>query len=283
MARPTFSKCAAGMCFAVLISGGLIAALAPTARAESPVIQLTENTTANTGCRAMSVGGASGWEPISYIDPEGRQGGVAIDILKQYSMDHGIRLDLLLDIPWSRSIQMLEKGELDVIAGAYFTAERDRIYTYSTPYISDDVMVFQHRENQFEVTGMHDLIGYRGARPQGGSYGDYIDKYAEHRLDMMFSPTGDRIFNVLLSGRADYVMLGRYDGMANISRDKLANEIKPVEPPIVRNEVRFLFSRNSPCARHVENINILIETLDEDGTLQRWTESHLSASADSGS
>lgn len=83
---------------------------------------------------------------------------------------------------------MLENGELDVIAGAYFTQERARLFAYSAPFAYDDVMVFQHRRNMFRMTGIHDLIGLQGARPQGGSYGDYIDTYAEQNLDMMYSP-----------------------------------------------------------------------------------------------
>ncbi|RCK37756.1 amino acid-binding protein [Thalassospira profundimaris] len=235
----------------------------------------TDRDRALSGCKTLSVGGADGWEPITYIEENGRQSGLGIDILRAYADAHGIQLELRLDVPWNRSLQMLAKNELDVIAGAYFTAERDRTFIYTQPFAYDDVMIFQHRDNRFAVNGLHDLIGYRGARPQGGSYGDHIDKFAEQRLDMMYSPTGNNIFKVLLNGRADYVMLGLYDGMANIYRDKLVDTVIPAETPIARNEVHLMFSRGSACVRHIKNINILIDRLDEDGTLDQWTKNHL--------
>ena len=235
----------------------------------------TTHSVAMQGCETMSVGGAEGWEPITYIDENGRQLGLAIDILDEYAARHGIHLDLMLDIPWSRSIQMLGKGELDVIAGAYFTKERNRIYTYSAPFSFDDVMVFQHRQNRFPMNNIYDLIGYRGARPQGGSYGDYIDHYAQTSLDMIYSPTGNRIFDVLINGRADYVILGRYDGLTNLYKNHLEDVIEPAEPPLARNEVLLMFSRQSPCAQHIAEINLLIKRLKEDGTLERWTTGHL--------
>lgn len=275
---------AAGMLFATCLAGGLSVLIAKPAIANDTAPITTDRDRALSGCPVLSVGGADGWEPITFIEDNGRQSGLGIDVLRAYAQQNDIQLELQLDIPWNRSLQMLANNELDVIAGAYFTAERDRTFIYSRPFAHDDVMIFQHRDNRFPVSDLHDLIGYRGARPQGGSYGDHIDKFAEQRLDMMYSPTGNHIFNVLLSGRADYVMLGLYDGMANIYRDKLRDTIIPSEAPLVRNDVHLMFSRGSSCVRHIKNINLLIEKLDQDGTLERWTQNHLAdTSIESGS
>lgn len=275
---------AAGMLFATCLAGGLSVLIVKPAIANDTAPITTDRDRALSGCPVLSVGGADGWEPITFIEDNGRQSGLGIDVLRAYAQQNDIQLELQLDIPWNRSLQMLANNELDVIAGAYFTAERDQTFIYSRPFAHDDVMIFQHRDNRFPVSDLHDLIGYRGARPQGGSYGDHIDKFAEQRLDMMYSPTGNHIFNVLLSGRADYVMLGLYDGMANIYRDKLRDTIIPAEAPLVRNDVHLMFSRGSSCVRHIKNINLLIEKLDQDGTLERWTQNHLAdTSTESGS
>jgi polar amino acid transport system substrate-binding protein len=251
--------------------------------ADEATAKLPRDIPATTHCPKLSVGGADGWEPITYIRENGDQDGLAIDILRNYASRSKLRLDVNLDIPWPRAIQMLAKGELDVIAGAYFTAERHQTYFYSLPFANDDIIVFQRSDSQFPVVGLRDLVGYRGARPQGGSYGDYIDRFAQDHLDMIFSPTGNRIFDVLMNGRVDYVMLGRFDGMSNIYRDQLTDEIKAVEPPIDRNKVYFMFSRKSPCMEHVRYLNLLIEELSEDGTLDRWTHHHLGNLSDGGS
>lgn len=63
--------------------------------------------------------------------------------------------------------------------------------------------------------------------------------------------------------------------MANLYNSNLQDVIKPVEPPLMRNEVAFMFSRKSPCATHIANINLLIQNLSDDGTLELWTMRHL--------
>lgn len=262
-------------CISAVLIGGSASLMTFPAAAENAILAQTQNTPPASNCRKLSVGGADGWEPIAYIRGDQQQTGLAIDILQDYANRHDLKLDLNLDIPWTRAIQMLSKGELDVIAGAYFTQERDQVHFYSAPFANDDIMVFQRNDNRFPVVELSDLIGYDGARPQGGSYGDYIDRFAEQRLNMIFSPTGNRIFDVLMNGRVDYVMLGRFDGLTNIYRDNLIDEIIVVEPPIDSNKVHFMFSRKSPCMGHVRNLNILIEQLAEDGTLDQWTENHL--------
>lgn len=282
MARSRLIVCTISTAVTAALTSILIAAHVTTAFANGSTKQSQEKAIAST-CHTLSVGGADGWEPISYIREDGQQTGLGIDILQDYTKRHAIRLNRQLDIPWTRSLQMLQNGELDVLSGAYFTHERDQIYLYSTAYANDDIMVFQHRDRDFVVKDLDDLTDYRGARPQGGSYGDYIDQFAEQKLDMIFSPTGNRIFDVLLTGRVDYVMLGRFDGMTNIHRDNLSDEIKVVEPPVDRNEVHFLFSRKSPCVHHIANINLLIEKLEENGTLARWANNHLFDLADNDS
>lgn len=263
------------LCVPALFLSGVVALMVSPATAQQTAATQTEIAPATANCQVLSVGGANGWEPITYIHQNGEQTGLAIDILQEYAERNNLRLDLNIDIPWTRSIQMLSNGELDVIAGAYFTAERDQTHFYSAPFSTDDIMVFQRSDNQFPVIDLHDLIGYRGARPQGGSYGDYIDRYAQEHLDMIFSPTGNRIFDVLMKGRVDYVMLGRFDGLSNLYRDNLVNLVTAVEPPIDSNEVHFMFSRKSPCMGHVKHLNLLIEKLTDDGTLESWTHNHL--------
>ena len=230
---------------------------------------------ASDACKQIVVGGAAGWEPISYLGSNGHAQGISIDILRRYTQENNISLKVHLEIPWNRSIQMLEAGEIDVMAGAYYTAERAMTFIYSLPYASDDVMVFQHVDRQFSVHSIDSLIGHSGARPQGGSYGDFIDWFATDRLDMIYSPTGNRIFDILLNGRVDYVLLGRYDGMANVAIDGIDQQVIAIEPPLAVNEVQFMFSRSSPCVRHVARINNLITELNDSGQLSEWVAFHL--------
>jgi polar amino acid transport system substrate-binding protein len=228
-----------------------------------------------SACDTITIGGPASWQPVSYITNDRQQTGLGIDIIKEYAKRNGIDVEVDIELPWARALDFLLQGKIDVTAGAYFTHERQKTFQYSDPYYTDDIMVFQHSERRFGYRRIEDLTGYRGARPHGGSLGNKIDTYSRQELDMVYSPINDHIFDLLLAGHVDYVLLGRIDGVATIRKIGAQDKIIPIEPPISKNPVRLMFSRNSPCLEHVEQINKLIAELRNNGTLQERTDYHL--------
>lgn len=226
-------------------------------------------------CDTITVGGPASWQPVSYVTSDGHQTGLGIDIIKEYAKREGIDVEVDIELPWARAVDFLLQGKIDVTAGAYFTNERQRIFQYSDPFYSDDIMVFQHTDRRFGYSRIEDLKGYRGARPHGGSLGNKIDTYSKQELDIVYSPINDHIFDLLLAGHVDYVLLARYDGVATVRKLGVQDKIIPVEPPVAKNPVRLMFSRNSPCLEHVEQINKLIAELSSNGTLQERIDYHL--------
>jgi polar amino acid transport system substrate-binding protein len=240
-----------------------------------PAVASTQQGPNATQCTKLRASGAVGWEPVTYLDDRRVARGLGVDILQEFAARSGIDLEVNLDIPWNRAMLMLANGEIDVMAGAYFTQQRDRQFFYSLPFASDDIVVFQNTDHVFEVNDVGDLVNRRGARPQGGSYGDYLDQYAKDHLDIIFSPTGNRILDLLINQRVDYVMLGRYDGLANIANDNISDQIHMVEPPLVANPVMFMFSRKSPCMKMVPPLNTFVNHLEQSDRLTEMTATHL--------
>ncbi len=258
--------------YAIITSGS---ALAKPVQAQQSGQQLTLSEPRQTTCKTITVGGPSSWQPISYIASDGRQTGLGIDIIEEYARRENIAVKIDIDLPWARTLDLLFQGKIDVSAGAYFKTERQWRYQYSDPYYHDDIMVFQHVDRRFDFGGIDDLRNYRGARPHGGSLGDKIDRYSKQDLDLVYSPTDDLIFDLLTAGRVDYVLLGRYDGMATLQKLGVEDTIIPVEPAAARTPVHLLFSRNSPCLQHLERINMLIAELSNNDTLRERTNYHL--------
>ena len=227
-------------------------------------------------CDTITIGGPASWQPVSYVTLDGQQAGLGIDILQEYAKREGINVEIDIELPWARALDFLLQGKIDVTAGAYFTDERQLLYQYSDPFYADEIMVFQHADRRFGYSKIDDLKGYHGARPHGGSLGNKLDTYSAQQLDLMYSPTNDHIFDLLLAGHVDYVLLARYDGVATLRKLGMQDLIIPVEPPVAKNPVYLMFSRNSPCLEHVERINKLIAELGNNGTLQEWIDYHLS-------
>lgn len=77
-------KRVAGFLNAAFLAGELSSLIISSARADDPEHQ-AQNTATTQTCTTMSIGGADGWEPITYIDSDGHQQGLSIDILHQYA------------------------------------------------------------------------------------------------------------------------------------------------------------------------------------------------------
>ena len=261
--------------WALCVTLALLAGVTTQAKAQKPGIPSSNPDAPSPICDTITVGGPASWQPVSYVTSDGRQTGLGIDIIREYAKREGIDVQVDIELPWARVLDLMLNGKIDVAAGAYFTDERQRIYQYSDPFFTDEIIVFQHADRRFPFSKIEDLKRYRGARPHGGSLGREIDSYSKHALDITYSPTNDRIFNLLLAGHVDYVLLARYDGVATVRKLGLQDIIIPLEPVIAENLVRLMFSRSSPCVEHVEQINKLIAELASNGTLQKRIDYHL--------
>ena len=76
MIRITHSVRIVSNVFAALLTSGLLLASVDD-RANAQGVSVSDE------CKSISVGGADGWEPVTYIDKDGRQVGLGFDILQE--------------------------------------------------------------------------------------------------------------------------------------------------------------------------------------------------------
>ncbi|WP_417452742.1 substrate-binding periplasmic protein [Kiloniella sp.] len=220
-------------------------------------------------CNAIRVNGASDWYPVlMYTEETEVHHGIAIDIAREIFR----RLDVaIIDepaLPWKRMLRQLDKGELDLLLGAYWTNERAQIYGYTEPLIKDEVAIFVRKGEEFPLDGLEDLVGLVGLRPLGGSYGEKFDLYAKKYLDI-HGVKVDGTLDLLLTGRANYAVLGRYDGIADLQETGNSNRIKDLPWPVASNNVHLMMSRASPCYYLLDDINKVIRELHKEGFTEK--------------
>lgn len=77
------------------------------------------------------------------------------------------------DLPWARCLKMVAAGEIDLASGAYFSEEREKIYTYSQPYKTLTPQAFMLAGSAVKIQSIADLRRYRGCGMNGSSYSHY--------------------------------------------------------------------------------------------------------------
>ena len=79
--------------------------------------------------RALIVG-SEGERPISFRDGDGDWVGVSVDVLDAVAAAHNWRLTRVTGT-WSELLQKLERGEIDLLEGIAYSAEREQQFEMS--------------------------------------------------------------------------------------------------------------------------------------------------------
>ncbi|MDE1464700.1 substrate-binding periplasmic protein [Spartinivicinus poritis] len=235
----------------------------------------TTITLAEERCDQIRYAGASEWIPISYVDDAGVYVGLMYDIMLQVSKSLNIKLFSSPVHPWTRVVDQLKKHKIDAIFGAYYNNERARLFVYSAPIVTEPIKIFVHKNNQFIFNTLQDLIGKRGIRPFGGSYGDQFDHFDKQYLHLGRIKSHQLMMKMIEKGRADYVVLAEFDGIATAKKMGLSDLIVPLDQEVAKLDVYILFSKQSACLSKLKPLNDKLAELKRNGEVARLYQYYL--------
>ncbi len=245
----------------------------PTATPPTPV-DLPDNPNVEQ-CTALRVSNAVGWYPLFFKNPTTDAiEGLNVDLFNRLEADLGVPVEILVDLPWNRMLAMLERGELEVMGGAYWTSERDALYHYTIAYAQDEVRVFVLRDKAFPLNDLSDLRGKLGDRPLGGSYGEAFDAYAEQYLTLDETPGKETVFRKLQYGRTDYAIYAYWDALAYLRETNLEDDIIPLDYQVAVNPIHMMVTRANACGQLVGQIDTLLEHYIAEGVIDTLLEQY---------
>lgn len=235
--------------------------------------ETTENTTKR---EPLFISGTYAWKPIAFIDEDTKEHkGIAVDVARETAKHLGWKYKVDLDMPWNRLFPMLDEGELDVVAGVYWTEERAEKYLISEPFVEDKISIWVPKGKEFKFEKLEDLKGKTGGRPSGGSYGQEFDDFSKEHLTMEFAETQTELSQMLLNGRIDYLVLAYWDGMLNFTKDGIIDQVTALEKPVAVNNVHLCISKKSNYADEISSINETIKKMKSEGTIEKMMDDYL--------
>ncbi|MBS0014177.1 MAG: transporter substrate-binding domain-containing protein [Desulfobacterales bacterium] len=83
--------------------------------------------------RQILVGGDHNYPPYAFLDENGRPAGFNVDLIRAVAREVGLDIHIRL-APWGEIRQALERGEIDVIQGMFYSPERDRVFDFTPPH-----------------------------------------------------------------------------------------------------------------------------------------------------
>jgi polar amino acid transport system substrate-binding protein len=207
------------------------------------------------------------YEPYSYRDEIGDLVGLDVDLTRAILDLAGCtyRTD---EIPAKRALKMLENGEVDMVAAASVTPERQAYGYFSKPYRSERVVMFVRRDDPVarSIDRFADVLAVhlRVAAGSSGSYGPAYDA-ARPGLEaaglLTLNASLEQRLQQLARHRVDVVVEDEVAAASTARKLGLTASLQEAGAPLSEEPVRLLFSRKSVSADLVAVVNQAIDRL----------------------
>ncbi len=220
----------------------------------------------------ITVGGDYNYPPFEYLDKNDQPTGYNVDLTRAIAKHLGLAVDIQLG-PWSEVRRKLEHGEIEMVQGMYYSAERDRALGFTDAHTLVSHVVVSRVGNE-PLTTMADLAGKIIIVMDGDIMHDLAVK-AGYEKQLILAKTQEEALHMLSSGDYDYALLAKVPALYWIERDGL-NNLQVGNSPLISSE--YCYASNHGNQNLIERFSQGLVDLKADGTYreihQQWLGSY---------
>ncbi|WP_426417354.1 substrate-binding periplasmic protein [Aestuariirhabdus sp. LZHN29] len=211
---------------------------------------------ASANCSTLTFSGNAEYPPMLWQDPSdpGRLMGTAVEVLQMALEPIHVKLDARYEGPWSRAQSKAQQGDIDGLAGAFYTRQRTRYLDYIEPPLTTipSVIFVPWNSKMLKETGgrldqWDQLKTLRGVTLINNSFGQEFDSYANRELDIQSVRSITLAFKTLLAGRSDYLIYELQPGLAYSDAMGLTGQVRFLAPEINSERLYYTMAKASPC------------------------------------
>ncbi len=187
-----------------LVASGLLVAVAVVYAADVAEDKVS------AGGQPLIIGTELDYPPYSFNDKNGKASGYNVDLTRAIARVMDLDIEIRIG-PWGEIRQALEAGEIDAIAGMYFSVERDLAVDFSPTFTWIHHAIFLH-ENSPEIASEDDLRGLNIIVMQGDIMHDYVlaNRFSEAPVTVATQADALRL---LAEGQHDCALIAELPGL----------------------------------------------------------------------
>ncbi|MFW5770635.1 MAG: PAS domain S-box protein, partial [Spirochaetota bacterium] len=166
------------------------------------------------------VSGDSNYPPYEYNNDDGNPDGFNIDLVRAVAREMDIRISISL-APWSTARNNLENGHIDILAGMFYSAKRDREVDFSIPHTIVGHVIYI-RNDTHAILSFRELAGKKVLCQEGDIIHDILLKQQHNATVIPVQSQVDALL-LLSAGRYDCAIVGEQQGLYTTRKHKLDN------------------------------------------------------------
>jgi len=201
-------------------------------------------------CERLVVTGSPDAPPYLWQDPQNPKHliGASADLLQQVAGELGIKVEMLYAGKRSQALDEVRSGRMDMLADAPLTFnELENLDYIHPPLLENDYLVWTRKGSTLTYSEAKDLHGHPGAVSEKARLTQEFGTFAEQQLTLSRTPNLTQAFQKLLLGEVEYVLAGRYAGMAAAQALGMVNDLQAFPQPVDKPGLFLEVSHNSAC------------------------------------
>ncbi|MEB0047686.1 MULTISPECIES: substrate-binding periplasmic protein [unclassified Pseudomonas] len=201
-------------------------------------------------CERLVVTGSPDAPPYLWQDPQNPKHliGASADLLQHVAGELGIKVELLYAGKRSQALDEVRSGRMDMLADTPLTLSEVQTLDYIYPaLLENDYLVWTRKRSPLVYNEPKDLEGHPGAVSEKARLTQEFGAFAGRKLTLVRTQNLTQAFQKLLLGEVEFVLAGRYSGMAVAQTLSMANDLQTYPQPVDKPGLFLAVSHNSAC------------------------------------
>ncbi|NER60602.1 transporter substrate-binding domain-containing protein [Pseudomonas sp. MAFF212428] len=201
-------------------------------------------------CERLVATGSPDAPPYAWRDPQDPKHliGANVDLLKQVASELGLKVEVLYAGKRSEAQSEVRSGRMDLLVDAPLSVAELTSVDYLHPaLLQNDYLVWTRHDSTLVYDSVADLHLHQGAISEKARLTPEFAALAKEQLKLAPAQNLTQAFQKLLLGQVDYVLAGRYAGMAMAQTLGMANDLIARGVPLDRPGLYLALSHNSAC------------------------------------
>jgi polar amino acid transport system substrate-binding protein len=201
-------------------------------------------------CDRLVVTGSPDAPPYLWRDPQdpAHLMGANADLLKEAASQMGVKLEFLFAGKRSQALEEVRTGRMDLLADTPLkTTELESLDFIHPPIAQNEIMVWTRAGRAQPFNSLADLQGHPGAMSEKTRVTSAFESAIKDHLTLEKQPNLTQAFQKLMLGQVEFVLAGRYAGMALTQTLGMSKDLMAQPLPLDRPGLYLALSFNSAC------------------------------------